>query len=58
MSILGKLTIQQTEALHVSRDFIHDTAELQFKNTEAVDALIRDLEALKENMLVLEGVKL
>ena len=54
MSMLGKITIQQTNDLYILRDFIHDTAELQFRNTKVVDTLIRDLQALKENMLVLE----
>lgn len=54
---LGKLTIKQTDDFHVARDYIHDTAILLFKNTDAVDALIRELKDLRQNMVVLEDVE-
>lgn len=53
--VIGMLKVKNGPHLSVREDLKEDGCEFRFKSVYGVVALIRDLEALKENMLVLEG---
>ena len=52
--VLGMIKIHSKPDLVVLDDLANDGVELRFRSVYAVTKLIRDLEALKENMLALE----
>lgn len=53
--IIGMIRILNEPDVDIREDCVNDGAEIRFRSIYAVDKLIRDLEALKKNMLVLEG---
>ena len=54
-SYIGMIKIESNPSLAVLPDLQHDGCELRFRNVCEVNELIRKLEALRENMMVLEG---
>lgn len=53
--IIGMIRILNEPDVDIREDCVNDGAEIRFRSIYAVDKIIRDLEALKKNMLVLEG---
>ena len=53
--VIGMLKVKNSPHLSVREDLKEDGCEFRFRSVYGVIALIRDLEELKENMLVLEG---
>lgn len=53
--IMGMIRILNERDVVVVDDYVNDGVEVRFRSIRAVDELIRDLESLKKNMMVLEG---
>ena len=53
--IIGMIKVENRRDAVIVDDLVNDGVELRFRNVFEVNELIRKLESLRENMIVLEG---